>query len=423
MENIFEMPILEQMYYFRREDIEQTIYEKESEIRNIEDKIFKYNAKLIEVLEEVIPNKKDFEKIKEMIQNYDLKFSEEVDFWSKAYYKLGMNDMFKLKCELKNENPEIKKEKTFLDYVDGELEEYMQEKLLYKTENYQAYKDKLKVITEKYPRVLKVHEDSTPIVLNEEEMIQLMELKELDAKVRAEEVKTNFKMGIKEVLNFLHKFFDDCFSKLSEQPDWIKDVDFYTDNECKKEISNLDKKIEELRTEKNKYEKMLEENLKYKSILYESGDVLSKQINDILSEIFEYDNFEFIDEYEEDGRIKLDDVTFIIETKGLNNEISGHNISDAYNHLIIYEDKLDENNITENAKCLFFVAYERNKPLNERTAIKDRIKKIAKANNTLIIDTRVFLNIFEDFLNKKITKEEIKELFIENNGILLYTVK
>lgn len=202
MENIFEMPILEQMYYFRREDIEQTIYEKESEIRNIEDKIFKYNAKLIEVLEEVIPNKKDFEKIKEMIQNYDLKFSEEVDFWSKAYYKLGMNDMFKLKCELKNENPEIKKEKTFLDYVDGELEEYMQEKLLYKTENYQAYKDKLKVITEKYPRVLKVHEDSTPIVLNEEEMIQLMELKELDAKVRAEEVKTYFKMGIKEVLNF-----------------------------------------------------------------------------------------------------------------------------------------------------------------------------------------------------------------------------
>lgn len=202
MENIFEMPILEQMYYFRREDIEQTIYEKESEIRNIEDKIFKYNAKLIEVLEEVIPNKKDFEKIKEMIQNYDLKFSEEVDFWSKAYYKLGMNDMFKLKCELRNENPEIKKEKTFLDYVDGELEEYMQEKLLYKTENYQAYKDKLKVIAEKYPRVLKVHEDSTPIVLNEEEMIQLMELKELDAKVRAEEVKAYFKMGIKEVLNF-----------------------------------------------------------------------------------------------------------------------------------------------------------------------------------------------------------------------------
>lgn len=202
MENIFDMPILEQMFYFRKEDIDQTIYEKESEIRDIEDKVYEYNEKLIAVLKEVIPNKKDFEKVEEMIQNYDFEFSGEVDFWSKAYYKLGMNDMYKLKCELKNENSDIKKGKTFLDYIDGELDEYMQENLIYKTKSYQSYKDKLKVIAEKYPRVLKVHEDSTPIVLTEEEMVQLMELKELDARVRAEEVKVYFKMGINEILNF-----------------------------------------------------------------------------------------------------------------------------------------------------------------------------------------------------------------------------
>lgn len=202
MENIFDMPILEQMFYFRKEDIDQTIYENESEIRDIEDKVYEYNEKLIAVLKEIIPNKKDFEKVEEMIQNYDLEFSGEVDFWSKAYYKLGMNDMYKLKCELKNENSDIKKGKTFLDYIDGELDEYMQENLIYKTKSYQSYKDKLKVIAEKYPRVLKVHEDFTPIVLTEEEMVQLMELKELDARVRAEEVKVYFKMGINEILNF-----------------------------------------------------------------------------------------------------------------------------------------------------------------------------------------------------------------------------
>ena len=202
MENIFDMPILEQMFYFRKEDIEQTIFEKESEIRDIEDKVYEYNEKLIAVLKEVIPNEEDFEKVEKMIQDYDLEFSGEVDFWSKAYYKLGMNDMYKLKCELKNENSDIKKGKTFLDYIDGELDEYMQENLIYKTKNYQAYKDKLKIIAEKYPRVLKVHEDSTPIVLTKEEMVQLMELKELDARVRAEEVKVYFKMGINEILNF-----------------------------------------------------------------------------------------------------------------------------------------------------------------------------------------------------------------------------
>ena len=48
----------------------------------------------------------------------------------------------------------------------------------------------------------------------------------------------------------------------------------------------------------------------------------------MLSEIFEYDMSDFEDVYEEDGLIKLEDVTFVIETKGLNKEISGNNISD-----------------------------------------------------------------------------------------------
>lgn len=226
-----------------------------------------------------------------------------------------------------------------------------------------------------------------------------------------------------KVINLLQYIFPTIFSKASEKPEWINDIDFYTDKKCKEDLKILDEKISSLKQEKKNIELNISENLKYKSILFETGNILSVQINNMLSKIFDYDMSQFKDVYEEDGLLKLEDVTFIIETKGLNNEISGHNISDACNHLIIYEDKLDENNITENAKCLFFVAYERNKPLNERTEIKDRIEKIAKANNTLIIDTKVFLNIFEDFLNKKIKKEEIKDLFKDNTGILLYTVK
>lgn len=154
--------------------------------------------------------------------------------------------------------------------------------------------------------------------------------------------------------------------------------------------------------------------------MFESGDILANQINKMLSKIFDYDMTAFKDIYEEDGLIKLDDITFVIETKGLNNEISGHNVSDAGNHLIMYEDKLEENGISENAKCLFIVAYERNKNINDRVDIKDRIIKIAQANNTLIVDTRIFLEIYEDFLNKNINKEEIKNLFKDNIGVLKY---
>lgn len=226
-----------------------------------------------------------------------------------------------------------------------------------------------------------------------------------------------------EIINLLRKIFEEKFTKLTEEPEWIKDINFYTDKNCKVEIIKLDLEIEKLKNKKLSFEKDMVENSKYKSILYETGDSLSKQINIMLSEIFEYDMSEFKDIYEEDGLIKLEDITFIIETKGLNNEISGHNVSDACNHLIIYEDKLEEDKRVENVKCLFIVAYQRNRNITERVEIKERLEKIAKANNTLIVDTREFLKIFEDFLNKKIDKEKIKEIFKNNIGVLEYKQK
>ena len=223
-----------------------------------------------------------------------------------------------------------------------------------------------------------------------------------------------------ELMNLLKKIFPNCFEKGTIPPNWIKEIDFYTDKECKNNIIQIDEKICKLTEEKNRNENILKENFEYKKILFESGDILANQINKMLSKIFDYDMTAFKDIYEEDGLIKLDDITFVIETKGLNNEISGHNVSDAGNHLIMYEDKLEENGISENAKCLFIVAYERNKNINDRVDIKDRIIKIAQANNTLIVDTRIFLEIYEDFLNKNINKEEIKNLFKDNIGVLKY---
>ena len=100
MEKIFDKPILEQMYLFRKEDFEQTTYDNNKEIQEIESEVYSVNEKLLTLLKEVISNEEDFKKVKNKLQEYELKFSKEVDFWSKAYYMLGMNDMHKLKNEL-----------------------------------------------------------------------------------------------------------------------------------------------------------------------------------------------------------------------------------------------------------------------------------------------------------------------------------
>ena len=226
-----------------------------------------------------------------------------------------------------------------------------------------------------------------------------------------------------ELRDLLECCFPEILKKNNEEPKWLKDINFFTDYNCKKSIEKIDKNISVLKNKREQYEKELKTNQKYKMILYETGNVLSNQINNMLSKIFNYDISGFVDTYEEDCLIKLDKITFVIETKGLEKEIVGKNLSDANSHLIIYDDKLESKNISENTKCLFFVAYERNKNPKERTLIKKRIEVLAKGYKALIIDTRVFLDIFEDFLNKKIGKDEIEELFKNNIGVLNYQKK
>jgi len=202
-------------------------------------------------------------------------------------------------------------------------------------------------------------------------------------------------------------------------PLWIEEISFYDDYIYNENINKCNDEIIKLNNIINENKEKLNNNLSYKSILYSSGNSLSEQINKMLIRIFELDN-NFIDVYEEDFNFKLDGLTFIVETKGLNNEVSGKNVSDAYDHLVIYEDNLEKNGIVEETKCLFFVASERFKKPEERCKIKERNIKIAKRNKTLIIETQIFYKIFEDFIKNEISSKEILELFKQNTGLLEY---
>lgn len=202
-------------------------------------------------------------------------------------------------------------------------------------------------------------------------------------------------------------------------PEWVDDISFYDDHIYKKHIKESEEKIERLKNVIDENEKKLKENLKYKSILYSSGNTLSKEVNEILRQIFNLTE-EFIDTFEEDFNFKFKSTVFIVETKGLNNEVSGKNVSDAFSHLVIYEDELENKGTLEETKCLFFVASERSKKPQERNKIKERQIILAKRNKTLIIETTTLYKLFEDFLKKEISTEDIYKLFKENVGLLEY---
>ena len=219
----------------------------------------------------------------------------------------------------------------------------------------------------------------------------------------------------------LNTYINNIYKSDDEEllPDWLNEIKFFDDKKYIDKIEKSKKEIEKLKEEINNNQQKLNDNNKIKGILYKTGDDLNKEIINILEDILKEHN-DFDDVYEEDYKFISNNTTFLVETKGLNNEVSGQNVTDAFSHLTIYEDNLEKQNIIEDTKCLFFVASERKKCISERKKINSRQETIAKRNNTLIIDTPTFLNIYEDFLNKKILKDEIIKMFKVQFGVIKY---
>lgn len=208
--------------------------------------------------------------------------------------------------------------------------------------------------------------------------------------------------------------------EVENMPEWAKTINILDDVLLKEKVNDINNKIKNLEDEKQIQMQKLNKNNKIKSILYQTDKLLQNTVITILNEMLDYEDNAFVDKMEEDYKIKKEEVTFIIETKGLSRNIKGEDISKTSNHVEIYLDELDEKNITENVKGIYIAATQRNKKLEEREKTPDRQIKLATRNNILIIRTEELLKVYEDFRNKKINTEEIIKLFSEQSGELKY---
>lgn len=206
--------------------------------------------------------------------------------------------------------------------------------------------------------------------------------------------------------------------KMNEIPEWIEKINILDDEKIKSNIQEIEKEITEKKNKKEIEIEKLNKNNKVKRILYETDKKLQEEVIEILNEMLDYKDNNFVDEMEEDYRIKKKNVTFIIETKGLSRNIKGEDISKTLNHVEMYEDKIEENNIKENVKGIYIVATQRNKMIEEREKTPDRQLKLAERNNILIIRTEILLKLYEKFKNGKIKTKEIIELLINQTGEL-----
>lgn len=201
-------------------------------------------------------------------------------------------------------------------------------------------------------------------------------------------------------------------------PEWLESYQILDDKTQTELIEEHIVKIAELQQEIDFANEKLEENKKFKSILYTNGDQLVEQVFRILEKVLDCNLAGFIDEKNEDFLIQFQDVSFIGEIKGVTSNIKSEHISQLDVHYQGYMDKLQESGAKENVKEILIMNPFRNKPLDERTEVHENQIKLAERNNCLVIETITLLNLFEKVMNKEISSSKVKDVFRNKKGLL-----
>lgn len=206
----------------------------------------------------------------------------------------------------------------------------------------------------------------------------------------------------------------------SIQPTWINGIIFFDDIKQRGIIQEKERQIEEMKIEIDQANRRLVENSKYKSVLFENGSELVKVVFEMLGIMFSCDLSGFIDNNNEDLLFKVNEVTFIVEIKGVTSNVKSVHISQLDVHYQSFLEKLQEKDTEETVKALLIINHQRNIELKDRNPIHMNQINLAKRNGCLIIGTATLLRVFDDYKQQKITMEQIADLFINNSGELLY---
>lgn len=203
----------------------------------------------------------------------------------------------------------------------------------------------------------------------------------------------------------------------TEYPEWLVNLKRLDDEYQTNIISENNAEIEKRKSSNVVAEEKLRENMDYKSILVTNGDELVRVVFNVLEKILSYDLSGFKDEKKEDFLIKLEDVTFIGEIKGITSNVKSEHISQLDVHLQSYRDNLPDDT-TECVKSLLIINPFRTKNISEREPIHENQIKLALRNESLIITTEQLLDLFEKLTRNELSAVEIKEMLKNQTGIL-----
>ena len=127
MKEIFNKPVLDQLYSFRKEEFEQNLYNEDEQIKKLELEITDLSEGFVNHLKNIITEENDLKNVLKLFRNYELKASEETDFWGLIYFKLGIVEGINWHMKLHLKNLLKQDDDSFLNYGNNNFSEWLEE--------------------------------------------------------------------------------------------------------------------------------------------------------------------------------------------------------------------------------------------------------------------------------------------------------
>ncbi len=206
---------------------------------------------------------------------------------------------------------------------------------------------------------------------------------------------------------------DNTLNDKCEIPEWINKVVLSNEKEDNAEIKKIDFQIQKLLARKSRIQLILNDNYKFKKLLYSTG----KELEEIVKNVFEELGFNLLQSRpnRSDLNLKFNDNYFVCEVKGLTKSAGEKNS----NQLQKWETEFFED-YEIHPKQVLIVNSFRNLPLSERVedTFPNQMLDYAIKKEQCLITTTQLLCFYLNWLDNNDILENFIDKITSTNGIL-----
>ena len=198
----------------------------------------------------------------------------------------------------------------------------------------------------------------------------------------------------------------------ANKPEWFNTISKFDDEDLINSLRDNKLKIDEIKEDNDKLSNKLDENNRFKSILYLNGEFLVEIVVDILKRLFEENFDDFVDIKNEDYLFELSGSHFIFEIKGVATNVKITHLTQLEHHSMHFLERSEFEQHDVDLNKILIINHQKDKHPSEREPVNNNIIKDAKNKyGILILETTLLLDLLEKKKRNEVNLIQIIDLF------------